>query len=93
MKVIAIIQGNEFTNKGEIVQNLKNTLENVSFDTAIPQQWADNVSKRIGTTENISAHFVWCYPSRDSKEFNYSLVGWPFPITPRGMEILARLSY
>lgn len=59
------------------------------FDTAIPQQWADEVERVTGI---YPFGFVWCYDPIfvDGKKAS-SLWGFPFPVTPGAQGLYAVL--
>jgi len=54
-----------------------------TFDTALPQEWVDNVTARIGV--NPVGHVVWLYPSG-------SIFGHPAPTDVEGMLLLGRIA-
>jgi hypothetical protein len=62
----------------------------ISYDTALPQPWANRV--RLATGEDPVGHMVWSYdpiavPGTGTKP---NLFGVPAAITPRGDAILSR---
>jgi hypothetical protein len=50
----------------------------VSYDTALPQHWVDEVQRLYGL--DVRGHFVWSYDKP-------GLFGFPAPVTERGDDI------
>jgi len=57
-----------------------------TYDTALPQTWADDVrvvmeQSFMAKYASVFGHFVWCYDGN-------SIYGYPVPITSHGAHIL-----
>ena len=50
------------------------------YDTAVPQEWADDVCAKTGIYP--AGEVVWCYDG--------SLLGYPVALTPKGEEAIDR---
>lgn len=54
----------------------------VSYDTALPKRWCDDVLQRTGVWPGLVG-FVWCYDKA-------RIFGEPVPLTKTAEELLAR---